>query len=164
MIRRPPISTRTDTLFPYTTLFRSLAVEFDAVAAAEAHAGLRDLAVDLDQAVGDALLQRAARAQAGLGQDLVQALFQPRGAGGAFCAALQGKLAAVVRGITHCMLRVLSPSAARASVFVSSCDGSVDGSASPSAAAVSGLLASSASVWLASGSASSVESVVSRAS
>src|SRR3546814_12741852 len=25
MIRRPPISTRTDTLFPYTTLFRSLA-------------------------------------------------------------------------------------------------------------------------------------------
>src|SRR3546814_12998575 len=25
MIRRPPISTRTDTLFPYSTLFRSLA-------------------------------------------------------------------------------------------------------------------------------------------
>src|SRR3546814_18693009 len=25
MIRRPPISTRTDTLFPYTTLFRSIA-------------------------------------------------------------------------------------------------------------------------------------------
>src|SRR3546814_12036681 len=24
MIRRPPISTRTDTLFPYTTLFRSI--------------------------------------------------------------------------------------------------------------------------------------------
>src|SRR3546814_17778078 len=24
MLRRPPISTRTDTLFPYTTLFRSL--------------------------------------------------------------------------------------------------------------------------------------------
>src|SRR3546814_14147884 len=28
MIRRPPRSTRTDTLFPYTTLFRSIAVEF----------------------------------------------------------------------------------------------------------------------------------------
>src|SRR3546814_5617548 len=28
MIRRPPISTRTDTLFPYTTLFRSRAVKF----------------------------------------------------------------------------------------------------------------------------------------
>src|SRR3546814_17498395 len=28
MIRRPPISTRTDTLFPYTTLFRSGAWDF----------------------------------------------------------------------------------------------------------------------------------------
>src|SRR3546814_3612376 len=28
MIRRPPRSTRTDTLFPYTTLFRSVDVEF----------------------------------------------------------------------------------------------------------------------------------------
>src|SRR3546814_8906617 len=27
MIRRPPRSTRTDTLFPYTTLFRSVVVE-----------------------------------------------------------------------------------------------------------------------------------------
>src|SRR3546814_1795499 len=29
MLRRPPISTRTDTLFPYTTLFRSLGVHLD---------------------------------------------------------------------------------------------------------------------------------------
>src|SRR3546814_12215230 len=29
MIRRPPRSTRTDTLFPYTTLFRSLVVDAD---------------------------------------------------------------------------------------------------------------------------------------
>src|SRR3546814_11842779 len=29
MIRRPPRSTRTDTLFPYTTLFRSLAADAD---------------------------------------------------------------------------------------------------------------------------------------
>src|SRR3546814_21097570 len=28
MIRRPPRSTRTDTLFPYTTLFRSLGMAF----------------------------------------------------------------------------------------------------------------------------------------
>src|SRR3546814_277954 len=28
MIRRPPRSTRTDTLFPYTTLFRSLATDY----------------------------------------------------------------------------------------------------------------------------------------
>src|SRR3546814_2571016 len=31
MIRRPPISTRTDTLFPYTTLFRSGFSNFDTV-------------------------------------------------------------------------------------------------------------------------------------
>src|SRR3546814_17285416 len=31
MIRRPPRSTRTDTLFPYTTLFRSLQVEQAAI-------------------------------------------------------------------------------------------------------------------------------------
>src|SRR3546814_3973678 len=30
MIRRPPRSTRTDTLFPYTTLFRSVVVGFPA--------------------------------------------------------------------------------------------------------------------------------------
>src|SRR3546814_8352087 len=36
MIRRPPRSTRTDTLFPYTTLFRSLAIAgIDAARAAE---------------------------------------------------------------------------------------------------------------------------------
>src|SRR3546814_16829341 len=29
MIRRPPRSTRTDTLFPYTTLFRSLSIFLD---------------------------------------------------------------------------------------------------------------------------------------
>src|SRR3546814_5190266 len=33
MIRRPPRSTRTDTLFPYTTLFRSLAVSLSAASA-----------------------------------------------------------------------------------------------------------------------------------
>src|SRR3546814_2145028 len=34
MIRRPPRSTRTDTLFPYTTLFRSGAFALSAIAAA----------------------------------------------------------------------------------------------------------------------------------
>src|SRR3546814_9817080 len=43
MIRRPPRSTRTDTLFPYTTLFRSAAV----VAAQQAEvAELVDVAAD----------------------------------------------------------------------------------------------------------------------
>src|SRR3546814_15214324 len=39
MIRLPPRSTRTDTLFPYTTLFRS------------PHAAHRDMLVDVDMAV-----------------------------------------------------------------------------------------------------------------
>src|SRR3546814_12291046 len=37
MIRRAPISTRTDTLFPYTTLFRSGFAAVDAVVAARDH-------------------------------------------------------------------------------------------------------------------------------
>src|SRR3546814_15094977 len=37
MIRRPPRSTRTDTLFPYTTLFRSL---YEAVSAGRRLAGM----------------------------------------------------------------------------------------------------------------------------
>src|SRR3546814_1303843 len=36
MIRRPPRSTRTDTLFPYTTLFRSCWVCVDAIESAHA--------------------------------------------------------------------------------------------------------------------------------
>src|SRR3546814_8725087 len=38
MIRRPPRSTRTDTLFPYTTLFRSAAAEYRVVEAADVEA------------------------------------------------------------------------------------------------------------------------------
>src|SRR3546814_8365970 len=49
MLRRPPRSTRTDTLFPYTTLFRSLSAEDAAseidVAAFEASA-LADIGLD----------------------------------------------------------------------------------------------------------------------
>src|SRR3546814_4629573 len=49
MIRRPPISTRTDTLFPYTTLFRSLNLvlhpvfrSHDSVRSGSAHAFRRE--------------------------------------------------------------------------------------------------------------------------
>src|SRR3546814_4998830 len=47
MIRRPPRSTRTDTLFPYTTLFRSAAHahEVPAKAMAEPIFDVRDVAV-----------------------------------------------------------------------------------------------------------------------
>src|SRR3546814_2731550 len=37
MIRRPPRSTRTDTLFPYTTLFRSLNIGYLAVKTMVSH-------------------------------------------------------------------------------------------------------------------------------
>src|SRR3546814_4774289 len=60
MIRRPPRSTRTDTLFPYTTLFRSVAVDVEL--GAQAHqflhvheAVLEDRLVDDADAFGDAV-------------------------------------------------------------------------------------------------------------
>src|SRR3546814_21054506 len=42
MIRRPPRSTRTDTLFPYTTLFRSLGPAISAVIDEAAPFGIGD--------------------------------------------------------------------------------------------------------------------------
>src|SRR3546814_8210803 len=54
MIRRPPISTRTDTLFPYTTLFRSYGFRpqrraQEAVLAAQAYVQSgRRIVVDMD--------------------------------------------------------------------------------------------------------------------
>src|SRR3546814_8056567 len=42
MIRRPPRSTRTDTLFPYTTLFRSRRPSLDLLRAGLRHVELRD--------------------------------------------------------------------------------------------------------------------------
>src|SRR3546814_5411722 len=55
MSRRPPRSTRTDTLFPYTTLFRSEAVDGAGRAADEA-AVLRPCAVALERMAGLAAL------------------------------------------------------------------------------------------------------------
>src|SRR3546814_19768334 len=58
MIRRPPRSTRTDTLFPYTTLFRSVLLpteqlekEFYALAESEGISDIADLNAILDRAV-----------------------------------------------------------------------------------------------------------------
>src|SRR3546814_16091748 len=53
MIRRPPRSTRTDTLFPYTTLFRSIDIEHeDRVGGDHDLAGLVLLLVGAITAVG----------------------------------------------------------------------------------------------------------------
>src|SRR3546814_18547802 len=66
MQRRPPISTRTDTLFPYTTLFRSLAGEIPDLFVDDGRLGLladtrylhRHLALDPDAELpGVALLR-----------------------------------------------------------------------------------------------------------
>src|SRR3546814_7210494 len=53
MLLRPPLSTRTDTLFPYTTLFRSREVLVGALAQAEAAIDFpdEDLPAGLDEAV-----------------------------------------------------------------------------------------------------------------
>src|SRR3546814_20586135 len=67
MQRRPPISTRTDTLFPYTTLFRSLAGEIPDLFVDDGRLGLladtrylhRHLTLDTDAELpGVALLRQ----------------------------------------------------------------------------------------------------------
>src|SRR3546814_20256990 len=63
MIRRPPRSTRTDTLFPYTTLFRSKAVGADIDRLAIAHRTEAGMEIDAGQPLGAGrhmLLQDAA--------------------------------------------------------------------------------------------------------
>src|SRR3546814_15261212 len=53
MIRRPPTSTRTDTLFPYTTLFRSDAPVLLDLGSADDLGGLVDIAKNLGLGVGN---------------------------------------------------------------------------------------------------------------
>src|SRR3546814_4243430 len=56
MIRRPPRSTRTDTLFPYTTLFRSISMDWASILAVTDGAAGSDAAmsaaIDLGQRFG----------------------------------------------------------------------------------------------------------------
>src|SRR3546814_4101039 len=69
MIRRPPISTRTDTLLPYTTLFRSRAGIRDGAAAARARRGTAGADLPVPPA-RTAFRWRADPAGAGRGVDL----------------------------------------------------------------------------------------------
>src|SRR3546814_12516875 len=67
MIRRPTRSTRTDTLFPYTTLFRSTGVRVGHVDAVEVvHVVRRRTGVAADVGVVDARLGRRVATGAGL--------------------------------------------------------------------------------------------------
>src|SRR3546814_9781872 len=61
MIRRPPRSTRTDTLFPYTTLFRSHGDEEDLQRPGCAHLAARPVGVGMF--VGPELVAEALRAR-----------------------------------------------------------------------------------------------------
>src|SRR3546814_5492211 len=65
MIRRPPRSTRTDTLFPYTTLFRSgrVAHAFDAIAPGTLLALATALVLALSTAVSASVLGPGARSR-----------------------------------------------------------------------------------------------------
>src|SRR3546814_18034125 len=54
MVRRPPRSTRTDTLFPYTTLFRSRFIHAPALREAGARAANATLAIRNAAVWGDA--------------------------------------------------------------------------------------------------------------
>src|SRR3546814_18264766 len=64
MIRRPPRSTRTDTLFPYTTLFRS--IEFPLLAFSHC----RDVVVAVSKAGGMGVFGAAALSPARLEEEL----------------------------------------------------------------------------------------------
>src|SRR3546814_15619779 len=100
MIRRPPRSTRTDTLFPYTTLFRSeplLDVRHDHQLVDDR---VRRLGGD-DARLGDADVARAALALFGVGDGgaLHRALHRAGAAAGADVQAAQAQLVADVLGV-----------------------------------------------------------------
>src|SRR3546814_14628177 len=79
MIRRPPRSTRTDTLFPYTTLFRSLApfVNASGQARALAASGALDPFNRNRQAAAEHLIACLKFETGQAGQDLLFALDSP---------------------------------------------------------------------------------------
>ena len=77
--------------------YEELVVEFDAIAGLHAEAERGDFAVDLGFAVLDTLFEQATRAEAGVGQHLVQA-FLEHGAGIGLLRPLEGQGAALWRG------------------------------------------------------------------
>src|SRR3546814_9632779 len=101
MIRRPPRSTRTDTLFPYTTLFRSLA---EVAASPDDHEKRFALAAghvargDRD-AAADALLEIIRRDRAwneGAARDRLLKLFEAVGLDDPWTLGQRRKLSAIL--------------------------------------------------------------------
>src|SRR3546814_5707270 len=75
MRRRPPISTRTDTLFPYSTLFRSQAFTHGTQAFETLHAGHQEVQQDeVEVRVAGGNLQRLAEVR---GLQKITVRFQP---------------------------------------------------------------------------------------
>src|SRR3546814_2949269 len=71
MIRRPPRSTRTDTLFPYTTLFRSPFRVLYSVDLMSSGAGLADIVfVSIGSSEGARDVCRTLNRQAGAGEEI----------------------------------------------------------------------------------------------
>src|SRR3546814_6413067 len=84
MIRRPPRSTRTDTLFPYTTLFRSLHRRLRSLhRGAVGPAGVSVHAIEPDRAIGESRVQVGGRRETLVGPVvLVPAVAEQPGAFG----------------------------------------------------------------------------------
>src|SRR3546814_11853107 len=61
MIRRPPRSTRTDTLFPYTTLFRSVLTQHDRIGGNRAHPFDEAREMECDLRIGRAIIDVSGR-------------------------------------------------------------------------------------------------------
>src|SRR3546814_18792838 len=80
MIRRPPRSTRTDTLFPYTTLFRSVALGEDAEAGIDRLLRLHDglLRRQLVVIAGDLEFQPRIRQPLGHEAEMIEAVLRHR--------------------------------------------------------------------------------------
>src|SRR3546814_7665979 len=90
MIRRPPRSTRTDTLFPYTTLFRSR----DAVQVQVQHlAGLEEVLLAVLVGQQDARVQRVDAVGLGVGGDVQHS--------GLRCDLAEVRFAGLVRSEEH---------------------------------------------------------------
>src|SRR3546814_15662158 len=91
MIRRPPRSTRTDTLFPYTTLFRSAFLVAALDEAFDRHAGVAhrrgDLGENADAVLDDQPHIMFADARAGVGGGRLVERLDRHGEGGALLVA-----------------------------------------------------------------------------